>query len=439
MIRYTQGVARCVALALLSCPAVAFATNGYFMHGYGNLSKGMAGVAYALPQDALAPASNPAGLTLLNDRIDLGLDWIGPRRSASIDGNRQLTLRSADGDFSGDRLRSFFVPELGYRRQLGESLSFGLALYGNGGLNTDYADNPYAGFGSTGRAGVDLAQLFVSPALAWQINERNSIGVAVNAVLQRFKAYGLDAFSTTVFPGPYSETPDRMTNQGYDSSFGISYRLGWLVEPVEALTFGLSWQPKTRMMKFDKYRGLFPDQGSFDIPENYGAGAAYRWRNTLIFAADVQVIRYDRVRSLGTPVQPLHDGALLGSDDGPGFGWASMTVKKLGLGWQATPYLRLNSGYSWGNQPVRAGQTLFNILAPAVVEQHYAVGASYRYNSRVDINVYYCKGPTNTLRGQNSIPPNRLSSPLPPESLGGGEADIRLSGESAGLSMAYRF
>ena len=124
---------------------------------------------------------------LLHDRIDVGIDWIGPRRSASIAGNRQLTLRSADGDFSGDRLRTFFVPELGYRRQLGEGLSFGLALYGNGGLNTDYTDNPYAGFGSTGNAGVDLAQLFVSPALAWQIGQRNAIGLDIPRVGLRFQ------------------------------------------------------------------------------------------------------------------------------------------------------------------------------------------------------------------------------------------------------------
>ena len=131
MFRNTQRIAPVIALALLSSPAPVLATNGYFMHGYGNLSKGMGGVAYALPQDALAPASNPAGLMLLHDRIDVGIDWIGPRRSASIAGNRQLTLRSADGDFSGDRLRTFFVPELVAEVRHGHEVPLGDRLAGH--------------------------------------------------------------------------------------------------------------------------------------------------------------------------------------------------------------------------------------------------------------------------------------------------------------------
>ena len=34
------------------------------------------------------------------------------------------------------------------------------------------------------------------------------------------------------------------------------------------LTLGATWQSKTKMSRFDKYSGLFADQGSFDIPAN---------------------------------------------------------------------------------------------------------------------------------------------------------------------------
>ena len=44
----------------LLAPTLAQATNGYFSHGYGIKSQGMAGVGIALPQDGLAAASNPA-------------------------------------------------------------------------------------------------------------------------------------------------------------------------------------------------------------------------------------------------------------------------------------------------------------------------------------------------------------------------------------------
>lgn len=50
-----------------------YATDGYFAHGYGVKGLGLGGVGIALPQDALAAATNPAGLGIVGDRIDFGL------------------------------------------------------------------------------------------------------------------------------------------------------------------------------------------------------------------------------------------------------------------------------------------------------------------------------------------------------------------------------
>lgn len=424
---------------MLALPQVAAANNGYFQYGYGNLSKSMAGLGYALPQDALIPATNPAGLTLIGSRIDVGIEWIAPLRNASIEGNRLVTQASADGSWDADDIAFALVPEFGYSRAHGSSLSYGLAVYGNGGLNTVYSENPYEGFGANGDAGVDLAQLFVAPAVSLRVAERHSIGLAVNLVYQRFKAYGLDVFAATQFPGPYSESPDKVTSNGYDGSYGLGYRLGWLAEPIDDFTIGLSWQPRTKMTRFDRYRGLFRDQGRFDIPENYGAGIAYRWAHQLALAFDVQRIRYDGVASVGTPLQPLVEGELLGSDEGPGFGWRAMTVYKFGVAGFVSPALRVAAGYSYSRQPVPADQTLFSILAPGVIEEHYSAGLSYRLGAHTRLSAYYCWAPETIVRGKDSIPPNQLLDPLPPASLGGGEASIGLGGQLAGLAFGYEF
>jgi long-chain fatty acid transport protein len=62
-------------LAALLLSTQALATDGYFSHGYGVKSQGMGGVGIALPQDALAAATNPAGMGLIGDRIDFGVTW----------------------------------------------------------------------------------------------------------------------------------------------------------------------------------------------------------------------------------------------------------------------------------------------------------------------------------------------------------------------------
>ena len=138
------------SLAILNWPLAASATNGYFSHGYGVRSQAVAGVGIALPQDGLAAAANPAGTAFVGNRLDAGASLFRPDRGASIQGNAY----GADGDYSANGTRNFFIPELGYARQLSPELAVGLAIYGNGGMNTDYRRNPFAAFGATGKAGT---------------------------------------------------------------------------------------------------------------------------------------------------------------------------------------------------------------------------------------------------------------------------------------------
>ncbi|MFW2125097.1 outer membrane protein transport protein, partial [Acinetobacter ursingii] len=96
-----------------------------------------------------------------------------------------------------------------------DSVALGLAIYGNGGMNTTYKRNPYAAFGNTGEAGVDLSQVFVSPTVAWRYSENQSIGIATNFLYQRFEAKGISGFA------PFSNDGKNLSNKGKDSATGI--------------------------------------------------------------------------------------------------------------------------------------------------------------------------------------------------------------------------
>jgi long-chain fatty acid transport protein len=417
----------------------AQAANGYTQYGYGTASKAMGGVSYALPMDSLVAGSNPAGLARVGDRIDFGVDWLAPKRGARIKGNQTVTLASADGYYDANEVGHFILPEFGFSREYNERLSYGVSVYGNGGLNTEYSENPFSAFGASGHTGIDLFQVFVSPAIAWRISERQSVGVALNVAHQQMKAYGLNVFATTSFPGPFSESPDNVSNKGYDQSWGVGYRLGWLFEPWRGVLIGLSWQPETRMSRFDKYKGLIRNQGRLDLPPNYGVGVSWRVHERLTLALDVQRIDYNSVSSNGTPAQTFFEGALLGADDGPGFGWRDMTIYKLGLAYQANPKLQLLFGFSDSRQPIPEEQTLFNIIAPAVLEKHYTAGFIYEHSPSLSFSAYYFYAPRVTVRGKNSIPPNDPVNPLPPQSFGGGEVDLHAQGQTAGVSITWHY
>ena len=411
-------------LALLwFTPAIAMATDGYFDHGYGVKSQGIGGLGIALPQDGLAIATNPAGIALVGDRVDAGASWFVPQRGAEITGN----ALPINGSYSGDGRKNFLIPEFAYTRQLSSSTTVGVAVYGNGGMNTTY-DSGIPLFGNT-PAGVNLEQLFVSPALAWRLDEHNAVGIAVNFAYQLFEAKGLQNFAQA----GSSASPANVTDQGSDTSTGWGLHLGWTGQLAPDWTIGATWSSKIKASKFDKYKGLFADSGSFDIPANFGAGLSYKATPALTLAADVERIQYGQVSSVGNPLANLFGGNLLGSPNGAGFGWKDVSVYKLGLSYDFSTELTLRGGFNHSDQPIPASETLFNILAPGVVQDHLTLGATWKRAGGDEVSVAYAHGFRGTVNGSGSIPPG-----FPPAGFGGGEANIHLEENQLGVAYAWK-
>ncbi len=423
---------RHLALLVAGClaPVMASATNGYFAHGYGIKAKGMAGVGIALPQDSLAAATNPAGIAFVNSRMDLGAELFLPRRSSTISGNGGIPpygIPPLDGTYSGDGKSAFLVPEFGYNRVINPNLTVGLAVYGNGGMNTTYDRSPFMMLGGSSPAGVDLMQLFIAPSMAYKVNPNHSLGVSLNLAHQRFSAKGLEPFAGFGF----SSSPANVSNVGSDSASGWGVRVGWTGQVSDAVTMGATYQSKTQMGKFDKYAGLFADGGSFDIPANYGIGLALKTSPRLTVAADVQRIEYGGIASVANPVANLFrpDGSgMLGGSQGAGFGWRDMTVFKIGAAWKHSDQLTIRAGYSTGSQPIPSGETFFNILAPGVMERHLTLGMTWQVGGGKEVSAYYMHAFGERVNGLNSIPPM----------MGGGEANLRMHQNALGLALGWR-
>ncbi|MBK6280057.1 MAG: outer membrane protein transport protein [Gammaproteobacteria bacterium] len=407
-----------VALAIAG-GSLAHATNGYLSHGYGIKAKGAAGVGAALPQDTLTIATNPAGLIEAGHRSDMGVELFVPDRGGEIRGN----AFGPDQSFDGNGTEYFLIPELGHSHLVCDDLAVGFAMYGNGGMNTDYDKNPYARFGSKGNSYMNFEQLFIAPAMAWEFSPGQTIGLALNLAYQRFEAKGLSAFA------PLSADPANLADNGTDDGFGAGVRIGWLGQITDRLTLGASWQSTTRMQEFDRYAGLFAEQGGFDIPENYVLGAAFELSEATTIALDWQTIEYNDVASVGNDLGQLFLGNPLGSDNGPGFGWQDMSTLKIAVLHRYSDRVTLRAGYSRGDQPVPRDQTFFNIIAPGVVEEHASLGATFAVNERNELSIAYTHGLEEEVRGKGSIPPM----------LGGGEANISLAEDSFGLAWSMRY
>jgi long-chain fatty acid transport protein len=196
------------------------------------------------------------------------------------------------------------------------------------------------------------------------------------------------------------------------------------------VTLGATYQSKTKMSEFDKYSGLFANQGDFDIPENYGVGVALKATPALTVAVDVQQINYSDIPAVGNPVDSLFTGSPLGSTNGPGFGWQDVTVYKIGLAYELKPGMALRAGYVTLDQPIPASQTFFNILAPGVVEDHLTLGLTLEMSKTSELTLMYMHAFEKKVNGSVSIP----AVPF-----GGGDANLRMSQDSIGVAYGWKY
>lgn len=404
---------------------LAQATDGYFAIGYGQKSVGMGGVGIALPQDALAAASNPAGMVLMGDRTDFGMEWFRPMRSTSVTGNNLGPGGSDNGAYDGNESKNFFIPEFGYNRMVTDRVSLGVSVFGNGGMNTDYnsSNNPFGHFGASGNAGVNLEQLFVSPTVSMKLNATNSVGLALNLAYQQFSAQGIQPFQGI------SGNPGNVTNNGTENSTGYGVRVGWNGQLTPRFTLGATYQSKTIMGHLSGYSGLFAGAGSFDIPANYGVGMAFKATDATTVAFDVERIIYSAVGAVSNPLvfPPTGPSTMLGGGNGSGFGWQDMNVFKLGVSQKVNSILTVRAGYNHNTQQIPASQTFFNLLAPGVVQDHATLGATWILPNKAELTVSYMHAFANSVLGSNSIPAG----------FGGGNANLFMHEDSLGIAYGF--
>lgn len=385
------------ALAVLLLGSSAFATNGYFRHGYGVKYSAMGGAGSALSLSPLGAATNPASISFLNAQYEINLGLFMPDRDYSVTGNPSMfpgTFGLTPGTVSSDS-KSFLMPSLAGTWKIGDIHTLGLFLLANGGMNTDY---PTATFydQSSPSTGVNLEQMFVGLTYAVRLGENHAVGLTPVFAYQRFAAKGIASFAG------FSSDPANLTGNSVATSSGFGGRIGYMGKFGEMISVGASYQTEMAMSEFERYRGLFAEQGDFDVPATWNAGVAVQATSSLTVAADVQQILYGGVPSIANPLNPANLQPL-GTDNGAGFGWQDILVFKLGLMYAMDKEWSFMAGYSYAQQPIPDDQVLFNILAPGVVQHHITVGATKSFANTSDLTVAVMYAPKVTVSGPNSL------------------------------------
>ena len=181
----------------LAAASGAKATEGYFLGGYGATQTALSGAGVANPTDAMSMTLNPAGLVDVDRQFQVGASLFFPTRGYDATG----TAFVAPGGH-GSSIPLFLIPNVAYSQPIDATSAWGVALYGNGGMNTYYRSVTNLGPACPRRErrllrrrpGVNLSQAFLEADYSKSYGAL-SIGVAPVVAMQMFSAEGFGAFA----------------------------------------------------------------------------------------------------------------------------------------------------------------------------------------------------------------------------------------------------
>ncbi|MBI3562195.1 MAG: outer membrane protein transport protein [Gammaproteobacteria bacterium] len=391
LINKTQ-IAVLVSAACL--PLAALATNGMNPEGTGTKNRGMAGAGVAMAEETAAIVINPAAVVDVGSRMDVALGLFSPKpRSYTLSGNAAGLSTTQE---SGDNL--FPIPYFGMAFPIDNSSAWAVTLSANGGMNTAYSKNVFPTFppNATEGSGINLAQLFVSGTYGRKLSPGVALGVSGIYAYQRFEATGLQAFDSS----PYTVNPGHITSNGVDSANGFGIKIGVQADLSSDVKLGAAYQSKIKMSKFNKYSGLFADQGELDIAPTTSVGIAWKANGKTTIAFDYLNIDYKSVAAIGNSTNTFSPGVVkFGSSNGPGFGWDSINVFKLGFQYDTSDTMTWRAGWNHGDNPIKSNEVTVNFLAPGVITDHLTLGGTYKMDKVSELSFNYVRSFSHSVSG----------------------------------------
>jgi long-chain fatty acid transport protein len=111
---------------------------------------------------------------------------------------------------------------------------------------------------------------------------------------------------------------------------------------------------------------------------------------------DYQRILWDSIDAISNPGPTAAELAgvitperLFGADDGLGFGWIDQSVFKFGIRYRHNDQLTLRAGWNHGSSQIPNREALFNIIAPATINDNATLGGGWKFGDIGELSFTY--------------------------------------------------
>jgi len=374
--------------------------NGLNLNSLGTRALAMGGAFVGLADDFSTIYWNPAGITHFKTRYFgfYGTDIIPSgtyKLAPKIPLIGTLTLVNAKTE-----TKHFLSGMAAYYHPVSPNLVAGIGIYVPSGLgsNWDGADFANISENTTYLWNSLISVVTFAPALAYKINEKVSVGLALNINYGNFDlkmhAGKTDPPLPVIDLGQYEES---LSGWGYGATLGI------LVKPSEMFSLGVTFRTRSTV-KFSGEASIsrlsllkFP--GSSDInrdvtwPMWIAGGIALKPVANLILTGDIQWSEWSTVGIMETDfVDPYWKAMMAASgDDKRPMHWENKAQIRFGAEYQVTKFVALRGGYYWDPSP--APDRTMNVLLPNYDFRVLAVGFGYALNGlQIDMGFEYLMG-----------------------------------------------
>ncbi|WP_042011395.1 outer membrane protein transport protein [Aeromonas fluvialis] len=374
-------IAATIALATGQVHAAAFQLNEHSASGLGRAYAGEAAIA----DNASVLARNPAAMTTF-DKMAVSVSGTYIKPDVDVDGT--VPLRGVNAS-QNDIAPAAFVPASYFIQPLNDQWAWGIGLFSNYGLSTEYDKSFAAG---TGAGDTSLVTFNINPNIAYRINEQFSIGAGINAV---YGSAELNRYNGDLIPQLPNNT--RVAHMKGDT-WGFGWNVGTLYEVNENHRFALTYRSQVDMS--------FDGDYSNDLPRLAGglAGRTIDGNLELDLPAQAEFAGYHRLNQQFAVHYSVNwtDWSAFQELKATSSSGATLLKKEekfkdstryaLGGTWYINPAWEARIGFAYDESPIKSEYR--NLSIPDADRVWYSAGATYHINPDMsfDFGLTYIDG-----------------------------------------------
>ncbi|MFQ1733015.1 outer membrane protein transport protein [Aeromonas veronii] len=383
-------IAATIALATGQVHAAAFQLNEHSASGLGRAYAGEAAIA----DNASVLARNPAAMTTF-DKMAVSVSGTYIKPDVDVDGainrvdaNGNKLAKLTDASESGIAPAAF-VPAAYFIQPLNDQWAWGIGLFSNYGLSTEYPETFPAGAGA---GNTELMTFNINPNIAYRVNEHFSVGAGINAVYGAAELNRFAGYTGTALP--------KDTNVAHlkGDTWGFGWNVGTLYEVNENHRFALTYRSQVDMSFDGDFKGLTSGNRTvdgnlkLDLPAQAEFAGYHRLNQQFAVHYSVNWTDWSAFQELkatssgcNTPGQP---GVCLNKPEK----FKDSTRYSIGGTWYINPAWEARLGFAYDNTPIEAEYRSLSI--PDSDRIWYSAGATYHINTdmSVDFGMAYLDG-----------------------------------------------